>query len=493
MSTPPLSSSGRPAPGSSIRSSPPANHIIPVLLLKTQSQPHDSYHDYFSTSPPAPSASIRTPAGLGEQDNSNVSSPPSSSPPSLEGRTSIAVAVRATTFKSNTLRFQTLFVPVLVHRPNTQNLDLLEDLLRSEQLAQKYGGMIFTSQRAVEAWSEVVKRVEGHSELGEHDGADAASSTCAIGVGRPVQHPETRTTSQDSPTRTQQQKPPPPLNGSPQGSEVDDDSIFPLYSVGPATSRALNTLVLASQSSCSSSPFSRLRPSVLGEHTGNGANLAEYMLSHYNGLHSRKPHTPCTPSNEQLDLEAPLPDKRGLLFLVGEQRRDIIPKTLTDEEGKLSPSERIAVHEVEVYATGTMDSFQHDFSTHVNSYRNAGRSLIVVVVFSPQGCEAMLHSLGYIDDQRRLTRAARERWHFQQPPPPSGNQSHVSGTGDDNDDNIVAATAAPFNVIIATIGPTTRDYLKDQFGFEADVCAAKPSPQGVQDGVLAFLLEKRLV
>lgn len=224
----------------------------------------------------------------------------------------------------------------------------------------------------------------------------------------------------------------------------------------------------------------------MGEHTGNGANLAQYILSHYNGLHSRKLPTPFTgssPNKEQLDLEASLPEKKGLLFLVGEQRRDIIPKTLIDKEGRLPLSERIAVDEVEVYTTGTMDSFQHDFSTHIDSFKQAGPKLVVVVVFSPQGCEAMLRSLGYIDDERRLTQAARERWQ-------GPSQDDVSG-GDI--ETAVREGVDSFSVVIATIGPTTRDHLKDEFGFEADVCAAKPSPQGVRDGVLALLREKKLI
>lgn len=272
---------------------------------------------------------------------------------------------------------------------------------------------------------------------------------------------------------------------------MDDDFIFPLYSVGPATSRALNTLVLESSHSSSqdsSSPFSRLRPSVLGEHTGNGAVLAQYILSHYNGLLSRRlytfydaPRLPFTPligppSGERVDREDERLQKKGLLFLVGEQRRDIIPKTLADKEGKLAPEERIAVDEVEVYVTGIMESFKDDFGTHINSFKHAGHKLVVVVVFSPQGCEAMLRSLGYIDEERRLTGLAKKRW--------QGLSQNVS------DDK---ASVEPFNVVVATIGPTTRDHLKDQFGFEADVCATKPTPQGVGEGVLAFLRQKKLI
>lgn len=130
---------------------------IPVLLLKTQSQPHDSYHDYFSPSPSA------QPPG----DNEDASSLPSS--PSSSNATTV----------TTTPRFQPLFVPVLEHRPNTRNLDMLQDLLRSEQLGQKYGGMIFTSQRAVEAWTEVVKRVEGLSETREDDISSRSGKVCS--------------------------------------------------------------------------------------------------------------------------------------------------------------------------------------------------------------------------------------------------------------------------------------------------------------------------
>jgi len=43
---------------------------------------------------------------------------------------------------------------------------------------------------------------------------------------------------------------------------------------------------------------------------------------------------------------------------------------------------------------------------------------------------------------------------------------------------------------IATIGPTTRDFLREKFGFEPDVCAAKPSPEGVEEGIREFMREK---
>lgn len=86
-----------------------------MLLLKTRTVPDDGYDDYFTTQPADSGARVR---------------------------------------------FKPIFVPVLEHMPNTQNLVRLEDLLRAGEPKRRYGGMIFTSQRAVEGWRGVVERVE---------------------------------------------------------------------------------------------------------------------------------------------------------------------------------------------------------------------------------------------------------------------------------------------------------------------------------------------
>lgn len=144
MSTPPFPSSSAPT----LTPSP----AIPVFLLKTESQPHDSYLDHFSA------LQLDGTPGHPSHDYTQHASFASNT------------AVSPTTIVTSTpLRFHPLFVPVLEHHPNTRNLDWLQDLLRSEQLGQKYGGMIFTSQRAVEAWTEVVKRMKGQSETSEVD------------------------------------------------------------------------------------------------------------------------------------------------------------------------------------------------------------------------------------------------------------------------------------------------------------------------------------
>lgn len=93
--------------------SPPAIPI-PVLLLKTKSTPNDSYEDYFSR----------------------------------DGR------------------FAPQFVPVLSNTFNAANLQKLRRLLTEGNEGAylrdgetRYGGMIFTSQRAVEAFAGVVREV----------------------------------------------------------------------------------------------------------------------------------------------------------------------------------------------------------------------------------------------------------------------------------------------------------------------------------------------
>jgi len=73
-----------------------------------------------------------------------------------------------------------------------------------------------------------------------------------------------------------------------------------------------------------------------------------------------------------------------------------------------------------------------------------------VVVFSPTGCRELLGVLGVGREGEGRQRKRRK-------------------------------------FFVATIGPTTRDYLVREFGFEPDVCAERPSPEGVEEGMRRFL------
>lgn len=380
-------------------------HPIPILLLKTRSQPDDTYEECFRTT----SATI---SSNGESSNS----------------------------------FAPHFIPVLEHTQNEAALSELGDLLRSRRLKQRYGGVIFTSQRAVEAWADVVAKVNIEPSLA-----------------------------------------PPTLPELDAFSDIDSLTSFAVYVVGPATQRAVQTLINSSdQNFNQASPFTLLNPSIHGAHTGNGATLATFILGHYNYLYGchwfeyfEAPRLPFIPllgmssqnyGRKRLEKDDPRLAKKPLLFLVGEVRRDVIPKTLSGAAG----SSRIDVDEVEVYRTEVMKSFEGDFAAtcerlNKEAKSETGDDIRVVVVFSPQGSDIMLKSIGYLDATGQATDSAMSRWYQQR------------------SEEIPGAIAAKPKWILVTIGPTTRDYLQDKFGIEPDVCAAKPSPEGLRQGIEAFL------
>ncbi|POS71096.1 uroporphyrinogen-III synthase [Diaporthe helianthi] len=302
---------------------------VPVLLLKTKSTPGDSYEDIFS------------------QPQAGVNFVPS-------------------------------FVPVLEHRFDDAGLKQVQSILQSQMVGSHsgaaYGGLVFTSQRAVEAFTKIVQ-----DGPGEHQGRVSTTTL-------PWPHLQ----------------------------EV------PVYSVGPATTRALKAVP-------QDPPLQ-----VFGEHTGNGDSLAHFILDHYAQWYKDRTE-----------------EKPGLLFMVGEQRRDIIPKTLMDE--KLPSDRRIDVNEVVIYGTGVMESFADDFERRLQETKESRMAWIVV--FSPTGCDAMLRGLGMIDETTGKAKASDpKRTRF-----------------------------------VATIGPTTRNYLQKTFGLDPDVCAEKPSPEGVLEGIQEFM------
>lgn len=311
----------------------------PVYLLKTRSSPSDSYEEYFNAT----------------QDG----------------------------------HFKPIFVPVLEHLFRD---DALRTLRRSAERfafaagseatsrqkatanqAKRYGGMIFTSQRAVDAFATVIAKLD------------------------------------------------------PDKRDMMFDKDMPLYVVGPATANGVKSLGLDCE--------------VIGEQTGNGDALSQFILGWHKTLPKDATH---------LDGR-----KLPLLFLVGEQRRDIIPKSL--QSADLPPSDRIPVTEVVVYETGEMTTFEEEFTDLLKQAKSSKVKNQWVVVFSPQGCEAMLSALAWLDEKTGKYSADR--------------REIMSG---------------PMSTRIATIGPTTRDFLVEQFGFEPDVCAEKPSPEGVGEGIAKF-------
>jgi uroporphyrinogen-III synthase len=267
-----------------------------------------------------------------------------------------------------------------------------------------------------------------------------------------------------------------------------------LYTVGPATSRSLKDL----------RDIYLPCAQIYGEESGNGENLAHMILNHYST------HLATTTRTSTANT---IPEtKPALLFLAGEQHRDIIAKTLMSESQ--APERRVHVDELVVYETRKLEGFendfrtaiitgakyldevygsvqgveqvgcgespraeQHDATTTVNSTGgdhaediSGGRSVgdtMWVVVFSPTGCDAMLRVL---------------------------RNTHTTGSHAANEDEVSAQGTGDGkrrNCFIATIGPTTRDHLRSKYGIEPEVCAEKPSPEGVGSGIINFMRQEQ--
>jgi uroporphyrinogen-III synthase len=303
---------------------------VPVLLLKTKSSPSDGYEAFFNA--------------------------------------------------ASECQYRPLFVPVLEHKFRQDALAEIRNLIDGgfAGLEKKYGGIIFTSLRAVEAFSIAVEELRRS--------------------GRRVENLLS--------------------------SEV------PFYVVGPATARTLRALDLPA--------------AIVGEESGNGAVLAQFILKDYSHRINRSGATGRS--------------KPPLLFLVGEKRRDIIPNTL--QSPTLNQDIRIRVDELVVYESSEMASFRSDFQSALATNQRHHVKAQWVVVFSPTGCKAALDTLGLID-------------------PRSGKAK--SG------DEFAGRFSEGTRTFIATIGPTTRDYLRQEFNFDPDVCSPKPSTEGLGDAIKEYM------
>lgn len=283
---------------------------IPLLLLKTRSNPTDPYEVYFSQNPFRPA-------------NGGPVVP-----------------------------FQPIFVPVLQHKHI--NLDSLESVITSSKLEQDaeagYGALIVTSQRAVEALGAVLDRIK-ENPIWEAKVAPLLANTV-------------------------------------------------VYVVGPATASAITKLGFTASN-------------VLGAECGNGEVLSKFIVSSYS-----KPQKP-------------------ILFLVGEIRRDIIPKTLREAS--------IGIEEMVIYETTVEEGFREEF-TQVVKETDGGGSMRWICVFSPSGADVAVDVL-------------KEHW--------------ASGNGSGS--------------CIAAIGPTTEKCLEDALDRKPEVTAKKPNPEGLLDGITGFM------
>ncbi|PWZ01117.1 hypothetical protein BCV70DRAFT_159266 [Testicularia cyperi] len=115
---------------------------------------------------------------------------------------------------------------------------------------------------------------------------------------------------------------------------------IPFFAVGPATASALRSLPLA--------PWLRPRLVMGGEATGNGDALARYVVRHFSGpslIDSGH-------NNDSSEHCATLPDR--LLYLVGDKNATTIPDLLLQSA---QPPASIPLDELQVYQTGPDSHF----------------------------------------------------------------------------------------------------------------------------------------
>ncbi|KAI4204616.1 MAG: hypothetical protein LQ350_000931 [Teloschistes chrysophthalmus] len=250
-----------------------------------------------------------------------------------------------------------------------------------------YGGLIFTSGRAVEAFAAALEQLSSSA----------------------VSNP-----SQASATILQRLC----------------NLAIPLYAVGPATAASLHSLRARL-------PACWIRG---GEEAGTGELLAKLILQEH-----QNPSNPVVsgqPSKDELE--------KPLLFLAGAKHRDVVPVTLK--------SHGIGVEEIIVYATTEARSFPSKLASALVDTADA--PVRWIVIFSPTGGESLLRALGLLDKESSKVRGADDPCWVDR------------------------------KTFIASIGPTTSDYMKDTFGLGVDVCAARPRPEGVRQGIEDFMTAK---
>lgn len=264
-------------------------------------------------------------------------------------------------------------MPVLEH---THNHAALSPLLHSSAPTSfPYGGLIFTSARAVEAF--------------------AAALACS---GRSSTDFETWT--------------------------------LPLYVCGPATADALRNNVRPFLSNCE----------VLGEDAGTGEALAPLIFRDYS-----------TRSGVDLGTSRKTRTK-PLLFLAGEKHRDIIPRMLF--------AEGLQIDEMVVYSTVERAGFRSELEQRLKETEGMTQASGTrwIVIFSPAAGEAILQALRWLDER---TGRVKEAW--------AGEEGKT---------------------FVASIGPTTKEYMRKEFDFKVDVCAERPSAEGVREGIERFMRSK---
>ena len=162
---------------------------------------------------------------------------------------------------------------------------------------------------------------------------------------------------------------------------------------------------------------------IMGADTGNGGALANLLIQTF----QRDGSFTTNGSNESAELHPRPP----LLFLAGDKRRDIIPKRLA--------ADNIPLEELIVYETTVASTFDEELDRVLEDETDG--DIEWIVFFSPSGAEVALEKL------KRLNRKIK----------------------------------------IATIGPTTEEYLRKEWNLIPDMVSAKPEPISMVRGILEHI------
>lgn len=232
---------------------------------------------------------------------------------------------------------------------------------------------------------------------------------------------------------------------------------FSLFTVGPATHSSLEEAIRGSG-------LPPLAASVItGKEAGTGENLAHAILDHFNNRENKQK----ADSNDNDRRHLPL------LFLTGKKHRDSIPKILQSKD--LPVNERVPVEEVIVYETQVRGCFDEDFEMAVREAMHLSRQAetaklnegsshlgptpptVWIVAFSPSGCQSMLRVVEKVQNEQN-----------------SGTSNGINS-----------------QLRIATIGPTTRNFLVEKHGVQTTVCAKSPTPEAVAEAIDMAMKERQ--
>ncbi|KAF3089226.1 hypothetical protein TWF102_009718 [Orbilia oligospora] len=195
-----------------------------------------------------------------------------------------------------------------------------------------------------------------------------------------------------------------------------------IYVVGPATANSLISLGFPPKN-------------ILGQSSGNGAVLSDFIVDHY------------TTHNLSGDL----------LFLTGETHSTILPTRVPERLRELLEID-VNVEEVVVYKTGVVGEFESDLRQCLDRLEEEDGNMeeeepVWLIFFSPTGTDAALRVL-----------EARE-------------SSSTTTT--------TTATKKKRRYKCCSIGPTTKDFMFQGFGRKADAMAKIPSPEGVLEAIIS--------